>query len=83
METPQGEINRDNPVTHTGVEGGMEKLKEPLIDIDELARRLNVSKSWVYAQTRLRKRNGFPVEKYGKYLRFDYEAVRQWARENG
>lgn len=52
-----------------------------LLNVDELAKRLNVPKSWIYRQCRLRKRTGFPVEKYGKYLRFDYLRVREWAAQ--
>lgn len=53
-----------------------------VLNIDQLATKLNVPKSWIYRQCRLRKRTGFPVEKYGKYLRFDYQRVRKWAAEN-
>ena len=58
----------------------MEQLGK-LLTIEELAGYLSVSPSWIYEQSRLRRRNGFPVLKLGKYLRFDLEAVRQWAAE--
>ena len=51
---------------------------EPLMDIDELAGYLNVPKSWIYEQSRLKKHNKFPVLKCGKYLRFDRRAVLRW-----
>jgi len=50
-----------------------------LLGVDQLARRLGVPKSWVYRQCRLHKKTGFPVEKFGKYNKFDYEKVREWA----
>ena len=54
-----------------------------LIGVKELARRLGVPKSWVYRQCRLHKKTGFPVEKLGKYNRFDYQKVRRWAAGSG
>jgi excisionase family DNA binding protein len=48
---------------------------EPLMNIDELAMYLNVPKSWVYEQSRLKK---IPLFKAGKYLRFDRRAVLRW-----
>ena len=52
-----------------------------LITIDELAEELNVPKSWVYHQSRLKKVNGFPVRKFGKYLRFDLDEVIAWGEK--
>ena len=52
-----------------------------LLDIEELARFLNVPKSWIYGQTRQTKRTGFPVVKVGKYCRFNREAVMSWLNE--
>ena len=56
---------------------------EPLMSIDQLAAYLNVPKSWIYSQTRMRKHNGFPVVKVGKYCRFDRKAVAEWLDEQG
>jgi excisionase family DNA binding protein len=54
---------------------------EPLMTIDELAAFLNVPKSWIYGQTRVAKRTGFPVTKVGKYCRFDRHRVMEWLRK--
>ncbi len=59
------------------------RTQERLLNIDELALFLNVQKSWLYGQTRLAKRTGFPVVKVGKYCRFDLEAVLSWLNEQG
>ena len=53
------------------------------MSIDQLATYLNVPKSWIYSQTRMRKHNGFPVVKVGKYCRFDRKAVAEWLDEQG
>jgi len=45
------------------------------IDIDELARRLKVQKSWIYSRTRVRGPNAFPCHRVGKYLRFVWGEV--------
>ena len=56
----------------------------PLMTIGELAEYLNVPKSWVYGQTRLASRTGFPVVKVGKYCRFDRKQVMDWlAKRSG
>ncbi len=43
-----------------------------LLDVEELAKRLNVPKSWVYEQSRLKI---IPSVKIGRYLRFDFQKV--------
>ena len=55
---------------------------EPLMNIQELAAYLNVKITWIYQQSRLRKTNGFPVYKAGKYLRFDRQKVIEWMASN-
>ncbi len=55
---------------------------EPLMNSKELAAHLNVPISWIYEQSRLRKWNGFPVLKAGKYLRFDRQKVIEWMASN-
>lgn len=52
-----------------------------LLSVEQLAERLNVPVSWIYRQCRLRKRTGFPVKKFGKYNRFDYQEVMKWAAQ--
>jgi excisionase family DNA binding protein len=51
--------------------------QEPLT-IDELAKKLKVKKSWIYRKTQETGPDAIPRLKFGKYLRFDYEAVMQW-----
>jgi hypothetical protein len=54
----------------------------------ELAARLAVGESWVREKTRERARtrdkDPLPIVRLGKYVRFDWEAVRGWlARQGG
>ncbi len=55
--------------------------KAGLLTIDELAEELNVPRSWIYYQSRLHKETGFPIRKFGKYLRFDLEKVLAWGEK--
>ena len=52
---------------------------EELITVKELARRLNVSPSWIYRRTRLGQ-EAIPHVKIGKYVRFDWNAVLEFYR---
>lgn len=49
---------------------------------EQLAERLQVKPSWVYEQTRerndVRKPDPLPFMKMGRYLRFDWNDVRDW-----
>ena len=49
-----------------------------LLDINQLAERLNLKKSWVYDQTRRRTRGTIPHFRVGKHLRFNEAEVRAW-----
>jgi excisionase family DNA binding protein len=50
-----------------------------LLTIDDVAKRLNVPKSWLYSQTRQAGTPGsIPCYRLGKYLRFDLERVEGW-----
>jgi len=57
-----------------------EDVKE-LIDIEEMARRLKVRRSWLYRKTMLKGPGTIPRIRLGKYLRFDPAAVFQWVNE--
>jgi len=48
------------------------------LTIDELAERLKVPKSWIYAQTRKRGPGTIPRVKIGKYLRFQWMEIEKW-----
>ena len=56
-------------------------MTEEIITIDELAQRWKVAKSWVYTRTRESGPGSIPRIKLGKYLRFDWSQVQDWARE--
>lgn len=53
-----------------------------LLTPEQLAARLQVSKSWIFEQTRerakVRNKNPLPVIRMGKYLRFSWSAISQW-----
>jgi hypothetical protein len=53
---------------------------------EQLAARLQVSKSWVFEQTRerskVRNKHPLPCIRLGKYLRFSWPQVCQWMAEN-
>ena len=59
---------------------GQNKMIQParLLTIGELAQFLQVKKSWVYGQTRVARRTGFPVVRCGKYVRFKLDDVLKW-----
>lgn len=49
---------------------------------DELAERLQTSRSWVFEMTRQRQRNPIPHYKIGRYLRFNWRDVCAWLECN-
>jgi excisionase family DNA binding protein len=53
---------------------------QELLTLEELAERLKVRKSWVYARTRETGPGSLPRLKAGKYLRFEERAVVEWLR---
>ena len=54
---------------------------QELLTLEELAQKLKVRKSWVYARTRETGPRSMPRLKAGKYLRFQEQAVVEWLRE--
>ena len=56
-------------------------LMSGYLTVDQLAEKLNVSKEWVYKQTRKTRPGGIPRLKVGKYLRFDWEKVQNWLKK--
>ena len=53
------------------------------LTLEDLALRLKVKKSWIYSRTRESGPNSIPRIKIGKYLRFNWQEVRDWlVREN-
>lgn len=51
----------------------MDTISEELLTPEELADKLKVKRSWVYEQ--MRRRDGFPHIRVGRYLRFSYPEV--------
>lgn len=49
-----------------------------LMSVDDLAGKLNVPKSWIYARTRETGPGSMPRTKLGKYVRFEWEKVKEW-----
>jgi excisionase family DNA binding protein len=52
-----------------------------LLTVDELARELQVPKSWVYSRTRIKGSDQIPHLRCGKYCRFDFEEVLVWLQQ--
>jgi len=50
----------------------------PLLNAEQAAAMLSVPKSWVLAQARADK---IPHVRLGHYVRFDAEALEEWARQ--
>jgi len=59
----------------------MENGDSGLLTIDEIAKELRVTKSWVYARTRMGK-EGIPHTKLGRLLRFRKEKVLAFFEED-
>ncbi len=52
-----------------------------LLTVEQLAKILNVKKSWIYAQTRKTGPGSIPRVMVGKYVRFILEDVLAWLKE--
>jgi excisionase family DNA binding protein len=65
----------DKMPTHPELRATAGASVEELLTIDELAIRLKVPKSWIYAHTRRRAACHLPYIKLGKYLRFSLPDV--------
>ncbi len=50
---------------------------------EQVAEMLATSVSWVYEKSRSRQRDPLPTLRIGRYLRFEKDAVIQWARNRG
>jgi predicted DNA-binding transcriptional regulator AlpA len=60
----------------------VQALTPKLLNIEELATLLQVPRSWIYEHTRTSKTSGFPVIRVGKYLRFEYQKVLDFLKQN-
>lgn len=54
---------------------------EALLTPEELAKNLNVPRSWIYEKTRKSEETGIPVIRIGKYCRFRLDDVLNWLKE--
>jgi excisionase family DNA binding protein len=52
-------------------------VNQMLIGVEEMAKKLDVPVSWLYARTRT---NDIPQLKVGKYVRFDESEVWEWLK---
>jgi predicted DNA-binding transcriptional regulator AlpA len=52
-----------------------------ILTLSELAARLKVSERWVYEKSRRRCQNPLPCIRIGRYLRFDWNSVSAWLRQ--
>ena len=55
-------------------------MNQNLLTVDELAKSLNVPKSWVYSRTREIGPGSMPRIKVGKYCRFVLNDVLDWLK---
>ena len=55
-------------------------MNQNLLTVDELAKSLNVPKSWVYSRTREIGSDSMPTIKVGKYCRFVLNDVLDWLK---
>ena len=59
----------------------MDRIDLPLLTVREMAARLKVHNSWLYARTRQKGSDPIPVVRCGKYIRFDLPAVMSWLKK--
>jgi len=56
-------------------------MNDHLLSVDELAKSLNVPKSWLYSRTRQTGSDAIPRLKVGKYIRFRLNEVMEWLEQ--
>lgn len=56
-------------------------MEHELLTVDEIAARLKLKKSWIYAHSRETGPGSIPRTKIGKYLRFNETEVMAWIKE--
>lgn len=74
-----GDLYRDASASNVVATTSSDADLHELLTVDEVARLLKVSRSWVYEHTRARgvpRSERLPHIKVGKYVRFDSRAVR-------
>ena len=60
-------------------------MENKFLTIDQTAKRYEISKSWLYEQTRKRfsVKNAIPCIQIGKHIRFDPDELDCWFRNQG
>jgi excisionase family DNA binding protein len=53
-------------------------MNQNLLSVVELAEKLNLPISWVYSRTRERGPGTIPRVRLGKYVRFEWDKVKDW-----
>jgi len=71
MENREQSLNSEEPA---GCSPAVGQLLSPA----QLADRLGVPVSWVYARTMRRSEGGLPHAKLGRYVRFSWPKVERW-----
>ena len=56
-------------------------MNDYFLTVDELAKSLNVPKSWIYSRTRETGPDAMPRIKVGKYCRFVLDDVLNWLKK--
>ena len=74
----------NNPETQMKPADSDKKIStnDSLLTVDELAQKLKVPKSWIYARTRESGPEAIPKVHVGKYLRFKWNDVWKWIQKN-
>jgi excisionase family DNA binding protein len=58
--------------------GAQDRIDDALLTVQDAARFLNVTASWIYEHVRDGAEDRLPVVKLGKYLRFDQRDLRDY-----
>jgi excisionase family DNA binding protein len=53
-------------------------MNQNLLSVGELAEKLNLPVSWVYSRTRETGPGTIPRVRLGKYVRFEWDKVKEW-----
>ncbi len=76
-------VNTYEQIHHRAIDGiPSADHQNILLTIDQLAKKLQVPKSWIYEQTRQRfaNENPIPCHRLGKHLRFYHCEIDRWVR---
>ena len=71
-------MKKSNPSPVSVVPSFVSSTPEPFLTREQVAARLCVEPSTVYALTKSRNRNPIPYSKIGKYQRFRWSEIEKW-----